>query len=136
MNTSAVNGQTTTTNAASTGPTKTLGKEDFLRLFTTQLRAQNPLNPMDSADFTAQLAQFSSLEQLTNLNTQMNSMLLFQGSLQNMLTADLIGKQVKTDGGEFHAVTSVIFENNGTSLVLDDGTKAQLGRITEMQGGK
>jgi hypothetical protein len=60
-----------------------LGKDDFLKLFTTQLRYQDPLNPMDSTEFTSQLAQFSSLEQLTNINEQMSNLVLFQNSLQN-----------------------------------------------------
>jgi flagellar basal-body rod modification protein FlgD len=86
--------------AASNNPTavKTLGKEDFLRLFTTQLRYQNPINPMDSTEFTSQLAQFSSLEQLFNIGSQLKDLLLYQNSLQNTLTANLIGKEIKYEG--------------------------------------
>lgn len=136
MSTSAINGLTAS--PATSPPAsadKSLGKDDFLRLFTTQLKAQNPLKPMDSTEFTAQLAQFSQLEQLANLNTQMTNMLLFQTSAQNMLTADLIGKQVKLEGGEFHTVTGVQFDTTGTVLVLDNGATTQLGRITEIKGG-
>lgn len=79
-------------------PLKTLGKEDFLRLFTTQLRYQNPINPMDSTEFTSQLAQFSSLEQLFNISSQLKDMLLYQNSLQNTLTTNFIGKEVKYEG--------------------------------------
>lgn len=79
-------------------PIKTLGKEDFLRLFTTQLRYQNPINPMDSTEFTSQLAQFSSLEQLFNIGSQLKDMLLYQNSIQNTLTANLIGKEIKYEG--------------------------------------
>jgi len=82
--------------------TKTLGKDDFLKLFVTQLRYQNPLNPLDNNEFTAQLAQFSSLEQLSNMNTQLHDLLLFQNSLQNTLTSNLIGKQVKIPGNEIY----------------------------------
>ncbi|OGW55957.1 MAG: hypothetical protein A2Y81_05170 [Nitrospirae bacterium RBG_13_43_8] len=81
---------------------KTLGKDDFLKLFVTQLRYQNPLNPLDNNEFTAQLAQFSSLEQLSNMNSQLHDLLLFQNSLQNTLTSNLIGKQVKILGNEIY----------------------------------
>ncbi|MEW6569718.1 MAG: flagellar hook capping FlgD N-terminal domain-containing protein [Nitrospirota bacterium] len=81
---------------------KILGKDDFLKLLTVQLRFQNPLNPLDSTEFTTQLAQFSSLEQLNNMNTQLNDLLLYQKSLQNTLTTSLIGKKVKVSGNEFY----------------------------------
>jgi len=88
-----------TSNKEQAGPAvKNLGKDEFLRLFTEQLKAQSPLNPMDSTGFTAQLAQFSSLEQLTNINTQLKDMVSYQGSLQNTMTTSLIGKQVKVVG--------------------------------------
>jgi flagellar basal-body rod modification protein FlgD len=83
-------------------PGKTLGKDDFLKLLVTQLRFQNPLSPLDNTEFTAQLAQFSSLEQLNNINTQLHDLLLFQNSLQNTLTSSLIGKQVKIPGNEVY----------------------------------
>ena len=83
-------------------PEKTLGKDDFLKLFVTQLRAQNPLNPMNNTEFTAQLAQFSSLEQLNNMNMQLHDLLLYQNSLQNTLSNTLIGRKVKISGNEVY----------------------------------
>lgn len=61
------------TGAASqfTLPVKTMGKEDFLKLLVTQLRYQDPMSPEDPKDFVAQLAQFSSLEQQLNANTNL-----------------------------------------------------------------
>ena len=53
--------------AQTTGGVKTLGKDDFLQLMITKLRYQDPLKPMDDEDFIAQLAQFSSLEQMNNI---------------------------------------------------------------------
>ncbi|MCX8031686.1 MAG: hypothetical protein N3A59_08950 [Thermodesulfovibrionales bacterium] len=77
-------------------------KDEFLKLLTTQLRYQNPLNPMDNTEFTAQLAQLSSLEALNNLVLQMSDMLLYQNSIQNTLTLNLIGKQVKFAGNKIN----------------------------------
>ena len=53
---------------------KDLDKDAFLRLLTTQLANQDPLNPIEDREFIAQLAQFSSLEQMQNLNKNMESM--------------------------------------------------------------
>lgn len=50
-----------------------LDKDAFLRLLMTQMSHQDPLNPMEDKDMLAQLAQFSSLEQMNNLNTNFNS---------------------------------------------------------------
>jgi flagellar basal-body rod modification protein FlgD len=93
-------GTTSATQALTQAQTtnKTLGKEEFLKLFVTQLKAQDPLNPMDSTGFTSQLAQFSSLEQLTNISSGITNLMSFQSSLQNTMTTSLIGKKVKVDG--------------------------------------
>jgi flagellar basal-body rod modification protein FlgD len=87
-----------TSNLASTGATKSLGKDEFLKLLTAQLKAQDPMNPMDSTNFTAQLAQFSSLEQMTNMNASLTNMLASQNSLQNTMAMSFIGKKVSFDG--------------------------------------
>lgn len=81
---------------------KTLGKDDFLKLFTMQLRFQNPLNPMDSTEFTSQLAQFSTLEQMNNINTRLGDLLVYQNSIQNTLATSLIGKDVRVSGDEVY----------------------------------
>ncbi len=82
-----------------TGVNGTVGKEEFLRLFTTQLRFQDPLNPLKSTEFTTQLAQFSSLEQLMNINENLSGILSYQKSLNNALATGLIGRAVSVDGG-------------------------------------
>lgn len=96
MEISTVGRNNTLTQGTSGG--KILGKDDFLKLLATQLRYQNPLNPMNSTEFTSQLAQFSSLEQLHNVGQTLRDMLLYQNSLQNTLTAGLIGKVVRVSG--------------------------------------
>lgn len=104
MNLAAANTSTSSTSGTgtsltkSTSSTKSLGKDEFLKLLVTQLKNQNPLNPMDSSAFVAQLAQFSSLEQLTNTNSKLDSLLTYQNSLQNTLLSNLIGKKVTFSG--------------------------------------
>jgi flagellar basal-body rod modification protein FlgD len=73
MSVSTTAAHTATRAAASqfTLPAKTMGKEDFLKLLVTQLRFQDPMAPEDPKDFVAQLAQFSSLEQQLNANTNL-----------------------------------------------------------------
>jgi len=51
----------------------TVNKQTFLKLLVTQIKNQNPLNPSDSTQFLAQLAQFSELEQMINVNTNLES---------------------------------------------------------------
>ncbi|MFA7228514.1 MAG: flagellar hook capping FlgD N-terminal domain-containing protein [Melioribacteraceae bacterium] len=82
----------------------TLGKDDFMKLMISQLKNQDPLNPMDGTAFSAQLAQFSSLEQLTNLNDYMKQSIdanaVLTQSINNTLITGMIGKEVKISGGD------------------------------------
>jgi len=116
------------------GTSNLMGKDEFLKLFVTQMQYQDPLNPMDNTEFTAQLAQFSSLEQLTNLNSQMTDILTYENSLHNTISASLIGKNVTYSGDQSGSgtVTGINFENNATYLVIDDKTKISLGDITSI----
>jgi len=88
-------GSTFTTPAAGKN---TLGKDDFLRLLIAQLEAQDPLEPMDAQDFSAQLAQFSTLEQITNANDHLKDIKTFEQALSNSSALGLIGKQVDAPG--------------------------------------
>lgn len=62
-------------------PRKQLGKEDFLKLLTLQLRSQNPLNPTSNQEMVAQLAQFSALEQMQNISATLEQLLQSNSSL-------------------------------------------------------
>lgn len=96
---------TQTISTATRTAKSTMGKDDFLSLLVTQMRHQDPMNPMQSADFAAQLAQFSSLEQLTNINSNLEESLtansLLSGSINNALSATFIGKEVRATGNTF-----------------------------------
>jgi len=84
-----------------------LGKDDFLKLLITQLSNQDPTDPMDNTQFIAQMAQFSQLEQITNMNANFER-------LNSMLTSDqavnVIGKNVEISLGDNAGVTSGVVE--------------------------
>jgi len=81
-----------------------LDKDDFLQLLVTQLRHQDPLNPMDATAFASQLAEFSGLEQLIQVNqgleAQSQGDIMTQLSLRTTLAATLIGHEVMGFGGQ------------------------------------
>ena len=74
------------------------GRDTFLRLLIAQLEHQDPMSPMENADFTAQLAQFSALEQLEAMNTNLNSLITAQGTLQAVQASALIDKDIVAKG--------------------------------------
>jgi flagellar basal-body rod modification protein FlgD len=75
-----------------------MGKEDFLKLLIAQLQHQDPLNPMDGTEFTVQLAQFTSLEQLNNVNGNLETLQNYQASINNAQAVSFIGKTVRALG--------------------------------------
>lgn len=75
-----------------------MGKDDFLTLLVAQLQHQDPLNPSESTEFTAQLAQFSSLEQLQNVNANLAGFEVYQATLNNIQSSGFIGKTVTASG--------------------------------------
>jgi len=110
-----------------TGQTKqpgALDKDDFLKLLITQLKHQDPVNPVDDKEFIAQLAQFSSLEQMQNLNTNLTDMMLAQQKLSALGQAmQMIGREVElfTKDGEnlFGKVTGVQFRNGWPEIIVN-----------------
>ena len=78
-----------------------MGKDDFLKLLIAQLAAQDPLDPMGAQDFSAQLAQFSALEQMKNVNTNLELIQKLETSSQNNSALNLIGKTVESHGNTF-----------------------------------
>ncbi|MCK4358420.1 MAG: flagellar hook assembly protein FlgD [Candidatus Cloacimonetes bacterium] len=76
-----------------------ISKDEFLKMLIAQLQNQNPLNPQTSAEFISQLTQFTSVEQLSNINrnllSALKSNLELINSLNNTSALDLIGKDVK-----------------------------------------
>ena len=92
--------------------TDELGKDDFLKLLIVQLTHQNPTEPMDDREFIAQMAQFSTLEQMTNLSSEFERL---GGLIQSGQAVALLGKTVDivlgsaTVTGQVDEVTSGAF---------------------------
>ncbi|MBU8907008.1 flagellar hook assembly protein FlgD [Desertibacillus haloalkaliphilus] len=111
-----------------------LGKDDFLKILITQLQNQDPSNPMDDREFIAQMAQFSSLEQMTNMNEAIQKFVNVQSSQSLVQHSELIGKEVqwkreveldehrtRTEYAD-NTVKSVKRESDGTIRIeLDNG---------------
>lgn len=85
--------QSGTTQVENTGQAA-LGKADFLKLLTEQLKNQDPTNPLDDKAFVTQLAQFSSLEQAMAMNDKLAMLQLSQSAVVNAQMAGLVGKSV------------------------------------------
>ena len=126
---SAASSSTSSTSTTSnTSTTATLGQDDFMKMLIAQLQNQDPMNPMDSKDFTAQLAQFSSLQQLTNLNATMSSLPTYLQSFSNAQMANLIGDSAVANGNIINAngsSASIAFTlpqdvQSGTVKIYDD----------------
>ena len=105
MTTSTVSGTNSTTNTTSTG-TSALGSvtsaqdqsNRFLKLLVAQMSNQDPLNPMDSAEVTSQMAQISTVEGVQQLNTSIGNLSTQFTQMQTMQGAALVGKDVATEG--------------------------------------
>jgi flagellar basal-body rod modification protein FlgD len=94
------------TGQVSSGAQGSLGKEDFMQLLVAQLANQDPMNPANSTEFVAQLAQFSSLEQLVNVNTGLEILSITQTAATSAQVINFIGKNV---------------EFNSDTLAIEDG---------------
>jgi flagellar basal-body rod modification protein FlgD len=136
-----------TTKVSTLKNTVALGKDDFLKLLVSQLKNQDPLNPMDGKDMAAQLAQFSSVEQLQQLNTAFTEQKTLQKGMSDAITA--LGEQQAASDEAVQALlegqaamstvgkTAVTAGNNifvdrdgNGSAVIDAGSLSGAGVIT------
>jgi flagellar basal-body rod modification protein FlgD len=149
MNMVGINSGTTQQAQNALSHDRMMGKDDFLRMLTMQLRHQDPLNPMSNDQFAAQLAQFSQLETLNNINDNIQTEILMSQSMSNSFMINLIGKDVKSYGnslnltekgatmdfalyGDAQAVTVRIFDDTGkeVAVVQSSGMRAGDRRLT------
>jgi flagellar basal-body rod modification protein FlgD len=122
LNTSAISGAQTRE-----PPSGQLGKDDFLKLLVGQLRHQDPLNPVKDAEFMGQMAQFTSLEQLTNMSR----------TLENDRAFALLGREVTYTGADGAptegTVEKIVLENGKPTLTISGVERVEVAAVTEVR---
>ena len=121
-----------------------LGKDTFLKLLVTQLRYQNPMNPMSNEEFLSQSAQFSALEEMRSLNANVGSLIDLSKTSSRTAALGLMGKHVEANYSEF-SLSSGTPANLSYSLAEDasvtitisnaDGTPVRTINVGEQSSG-
>lgn len=123
-----------------------LGKDAFLKILIAQLQNQDPTNPMDDRDFIAQMAQFSSLEQMQNVASAIEKLVESQNETQLMSYTTFVGKEVKwheiTDKKDSKGkyivnegqgiIKEVKFVDGSPVFILEDGKEIGAGNISSV----
>jgi flagellar basal-body rod modification protein FlgD len=99
-------------------------KDDFLKLLVTQMRYQDPMNPMDNAQMTSQIAQLNTVEGINQLNATVTNLQASLMASQSMQSASLIGKTILADGNAINlqsgsASLSMRLEGPAESVTVD-----------------
>jgi flagellar basal-body rod modification protein FlgD len=122
MSTVASATQTSAGTAGTTVANKSLGKDDFLKLLVTQMQHQDPMKPLEDTAFIAQMAQFSALEQMQQVNGQLSALTAAQagsGSIAyigHTVTLQAPGSDTTASG----VVRAVVYENGVPMLLVND----------------
>jgi flagellar basal-body rod modification protein FlgD len=107
---------------------KQLGKDDFLKLLITQLTQQDPTNPMKDQDFIAQMAQFSSLEQMKNISSGISRMEAKQS--YSLVGKVVSGPDMVTGETVVGLAAALFFDADGKSYVRVNGRSVEVEKIT------
>ncbi|MDQ0860122.1 flagellar hook assembly protein FlgD [Bacillus sp. V2I10] len=117
------------------GGKSSLGKDDFLKILIAQLQNQDPLNPMEDKEFISQMASFSSLEQMTNMSTQLSDFIQLQVNDGILKYSEMIGKQVEWESSEGKSSGIVkSIKQSGADIILEmqDGQEVPSALITKV----
>lgn len=111
---------------AATPQNTSMGQTEFLTLFTTQLKNQDPTDPVKNEAFVAQLAQFSQLEATTAMKSSMESMVVAMKNDRMMGAASLIGRTVAVPDGPVQVTDSTVSQGTINLPTGADGIKLQV----------
>jgi flagellar basal-body rod modification protein FlgD len=122
---SQIKSSTSATDTVTQG-SQDMGKDDFLKLMVAQLKYQNPMEPAKDLDFIAQTAQFSSLEQMNNLNTKVIELI---SSNKQLYANTMIGRQITwsdEDDNIKSGIVSKVELNDGEPVLIANSEKVSL----------
>ncbi|HEX9785082.1 MAG TPA: flagellar hook capping FlgD N-terminal domain-containing protein [Opitutaceae bacterium] len=114
-------------------PKKTLGQEEFFKLIATQLSAQDPLKPMEDTSFIAQLANFSALENSSQLVTQFEQ---FKGQQEMTSAQNLLGRTVSLthpDAGDVTGVVTAVDRTDDGMFITVNGMDYEVGTVRRVE---
>lgn len=146
MNNNSIDNSLYLTNTPQRTPSgSSLGKDDFMKILIAQLQNQDPLNPMEDREFIAQMASFSSLEQVMNMTEMFETFIMNQTNSAIVQNSQMIGKQIKymenleLESGDVEEITrtgivkAVSFKNGDMLFELDNGEKVKPEFIFEIR---
>ena len=123
----------TTDTSSSSTKTSTLGYSDFLNLLTVQLQNQDPFDPMSDTDFIAQMANFSTLEEVDTFSTNFST---YSSRQQQLSSQSFLGKNVTVEpSGSSSAsgtVTAVTLDDDGSIYVTVGGNQYDATDVTSV----
>src|SRR5690625_5118437 len=123
-------------------PSSELGKDEFIKILMTQLQNQDPLNPMEDRDFIAQMATFSSLEQMMNMSSSINQLVQNQMISPVIQYSHMMGKEVTYESIDEETVEKSIVagivvavsQRDGCAILdLDNGSKVYADGVLQVR---
>ncbi|MGO4274374.1 flagellar hook capping FlgD N-terminal domain-containing protein [Paenibacillus sp. TAF58] len=114
---------------------KTLGKDDFLKILITQLQNQDPTQPLQDKEFIAQMAQFTSVEQLTNMAGEMKLMRQSLGFVSGLIGKSITWTEIDSSGAsvEKSGVVDSISFKDGNQYANVKGVEISLDKLKKIE---
>ena len=125
-----------TTTTPTTSNANTLTQDDFLKLFAAQMQYQDPLQPLDNFEMASQMAQFSTVNDLTTMNNTLNQLMTEETDLNNMQATSLLGKEIETQGNNLSIQQGAVSDGSyqlsqpaDVTIQISDSTGNPVGQI-------
>ncbi|MFS0869716.1 flagellar hook capping FlgD N-terminal domain-containing protein [Paenibacillus xylanilyticus] len=120
--------------ATTSAATKELGKDQFLKILITQLQNQDPMQPMEDKEFIAQMAQFSSVEQLVNISSQLKALNQSLGAVSSMIGREIswLSSNKEDNGTLRQGIVDSIIVRDGVQYAKVGDDEIELNEIIQV----